>query len=127
MMVDKEARLYVGVGANQGVSSDGLTSEVVSACGIAATDVHRVSVRPHYSFIDVPEAIADQVVEKLSENEASGTGSKYYVKRAVTLSIPREGGADESQGSDQGFQSQSDAPEMSGGEGPTLLAVDETA
>jgi hypothetical protein len=125
MIVDKEARLYVGVGANQGVSGEGLTEKVVAACGIQATDVHRVSVRPFYSFIDVPEAVADQVVERLGENEVEGTGSKYYVKRAVTLSIPREGGQEESQAT-EGFSAPVESHEMSE-DGPTLLAVDETA
>ena len=125
MIVDKEARLYVGVGANQGVSGEGLTEKVVAACGIQPTDVHRVSVRPFYSFIDVPEAVADQVVERLGENEVEGTGSKYYVKRAVTLSIPREGVQEDTQAT-EGFSAPVESHEMSE-DGPTLLAVDETA
>ena len=125
MIVDKEARLYVGVGANQGVSGEALTEKVVAACGIQPTDVHRVSVRPFYSFIDVPEAVADQVVERLGENEVEGTGLKYYVKRAVTLSIPREGGQEDTQAT-EGFSGPVESHEMSE-DGPTLLAVDETA
>jgi hypothetical protein len=73
----------------------------------------------------VPEAVADQVVERLGENEVEGTGLKYYVKRAVTLSIPREGGQEDTQAT-EGFSGPVESHEMSE-DGPTLLAVDETA
>jgi hypothetical protein len=95
-----------------------------------------VSVRENYSFVDVPEAVADQVVEKLGDSSVPSTGSKYYVKRAVTLSIPREGGAEEAQGSDASFEGgesrrSHESRESHEGhhaeEGPTLLAVDDQA
>jgi ATP-dependent RNA helicase DeaD len=127
MIVDREARLYVGVGAQQGVSTEALTQKVVDVAGIQPGDVHRISVRPHYSFIDVPEAVADQVVEKLGDAEVEGKGSKYYVKRAVTLSIPREGAQEEtSAASTDEFSAPVESRDMAE-EGPTLLAVDETA
>lgn len=96
MMVDKEARLYVGAGSNQGISEEALKAQVLESCGIGAETIHRVSVRGAYSFVDVPEDVADKVVEKLSEADAPGAkGSKYFVKKAVTLSIPREPTAEE--------------------------------
>jgi superfamily II DNA/RNA helicase len=133
IVVDKEARLYVGVGATQGVSSEALTQDVINLCGLNAGDVHRVSVRENYSFVDVPEAVADQVVEKLGDSAVPATGSKYYVKKAVTLSIPREGAAEEGQASDAGYEgSESNGSHESheghhSEEGPTLLAVDDQA
>jgi hypothetical protein len=128
MVVDKEARLYVGAGATQGLSGDALTQEVINVCGLTPSDVHRVSVRDCYSFVDVPEAVADQVVEKLGDAQVAATGSKYYVKKAVTLSIPREGASEESNGTDsfEGGESHDHAHDTSD-EGPTLLAVDEGA
>jgi hypothetical protein len=96
MMIDKEARLYVGVGSNQGISEEALKEQVAASCGVGAETIHRVSVRGAYSYVDVPEAVADQVVEKLSETDAPGAkGNKYFVKKAVTLSIPREPTAEE--------------------------------
>ncbi len=157
MVIDKEARLYVGSGSKQGVSADALKEQVASACGVAAEEVHRVSVRGAYSFIDVSEKVADEVVEKLALADAPGAkGSKYFVKRAVTLSIPRdptpeelaamqsENDSDSYGGSDDGAESYEEdqrAPrarrsrrdeshdEDSGAdeEGPTLLAVDDQA
>jgi hypothetical protein len=132
-VVDKEARLYVGAGATHGVSSDALTQDVINLCGLNTTDVHRVTVRDNYSFVDVPEALADQVVDKLAESSVPSTGSKYYVKKAVTLSIPREGSAEESQQSDSGFEgtetngSHESHQAAHDAEGPTLLAVDDQA
>ena len=98
-----------------------------------------MSVRENYSFVDVPEAVADQVVEKLGDSAVPATGSKYYVKKAVTLSIPREGAAEEAHASDAGFEgSESNGSHESheshssheghhSEEGPTLLAVDDQA
>ncbi|MEY4669806.1 MAG: hypothetical protein RL518_2505 [Pseudomonadota bacterium] len=132
IVVDKEARLYVGAGATHGISSEALTQDVISLCGLNAGDVHRVSVRENYSFVDVPEAVADQVVEKLGDSSVPSTGSKYYVKKAVTLSIPREGAAEGAQ-ADGGFEG-GESHEAHGSneghqaeEGPTLLAVDDLA
>jgi hypothetical protein len=131
-LVDKEARLYVGAGATHGISGEALTQDVINVCGLNAGDVHRVSVRENYSFVDVPEAVADQVVEKLGDSSVPSTGSKYYVKKAVTLSIPREGASDEAQ-AEGGFES-GESHEAHGShegthaeEGPTLLAVDDQA
>ena len=94
-MVDKEARLYVGAGAKQGLSQDAFKEQVASACGVSSDEIHRVSVRGSYSFVDVSEKIADQVVDKLGGAEVPGKGEKYFVKKAVTLAIPREPTADE--------------------------------
>lgn len=139
MMVDKEARLYVGVGSNKGISADELKEQVISACGVQPTDIHRVSLRGAYAFVDVPEAVADQVVDKLSDTEAKGTGEKYFVKKAVTLSIPREPTAEElaamqTEHSDEDYNGNGHGDHDAHGdagsadeEGPTLLAVDDQA
>jgi hypothetical protein len=91
-----------------------------------------VSIRECYSFIDVPEAVAGQVIEKLSEHQVSGSGEKYFVKKAVTLSIPREPTAEELAASrDAGFSddahngSHASHDDGGEGEGPTMLALDE--
>jgi hypothetical protein len=118
MVVDKEARLYVGTGSNQGLSEEALKEQVASSCGVGAETIHRVSVRGAYSFVDVPEDVADQVVEKLSEADAPGTkGNKYFVKRAVTLSIPREPTAEELAALQSESQSEGDEQYGSGDEG----------
>lgn len=132
IVVDKEARLYVGAGSNQGVSQDTLKEQVLTTCGLSPSDIHRVSIRPAYAFLDVPEALADQVVEKLGAVDAGKSGEKFFVKKAVTLSIPRDPTPEElaAMQSEQRFDSRgdedsSDRHEPSDEEGPTFLAVDE--
>jgi hypothetical protein len=137
MMVDKHARLYVGAGSKQGVSSTGLTEQVVNACGVESGDVQRVSVRGSYSFIDVSEKVADQVVERLADAKA-GSGDKLFVKRAVTLSIPRDPTPEELSAMQQQSEESYGGGEREGNghrhydegegdEGPTMLAVDDQA
>jgi len=135
MVVDKEARLYVGVGSNKGMSSDELKEQVVSSCGVQPTDIHRISMRGAYAFVDVPEGVADQVVQKLGETEAKGTGEKYFVKKAVTLSIPREPTAEElaalqaedRMSADGHHEEMDHRDDRESDEGQTLLAVDDQA
>jgi superfamily II DNA/RNA helicase len=130
VVVDKEARLYVGSGSEQGVSKEAFMQKVVDTCGISASDIHRVAVRGAYTFVDVPEAIADQVVEGLS-GSTDTQGKNFFVKKAVTLSIPREGaapveGSEASFGEGAGdFDGGSSNGSMESHEGPTMLAVDE--
>ncbi len=136
MVVDKEARLYVGAGSRQGISAEKLSSDVVSLCGVAAADVHRVSVRDLYTFVDVPESVADQVIEKLSEATVGKDGEKYFVKKAVTLSIPREGAqvedseaggdiaGDHSSHSDEGGMMEEGQQGFQDDDGPTMLNID---
>jgi hypothetical protein len=84
-------------------------------------------VRGAYTFLDVPEAVADQVVEGLS-NASDSQGKNFFVKKAVTLSIPREGAAPtESSESDGGgdFEGEPSNGSIESHEGPTMLAVDE--
>ncbi len=138
VVVDKQARLYVGAGSNQGLSKDDLAQQVVEACGLEAGDVHRVSVRGAYSFVDVPEKVADQVVEKMADVAVAGKGDKFFVKRAVTLSIPRDPTPEElaamkqrdeadsyGEGSDERAHEGVYDEDAGADEGPTLLAVDD--
>jgi hypothetical protein len=100
-------------------------------CGVQASDVHRVSIRDCYSFVDVPEAVAEQVIEKLADQDVGSSGEKYFVKRAVTLSIPREGTPEElaalSDVSNGEAHNESHVGHDGGtdDDGPTMLALDE--
>lgn len=92
--VSKEARLYVGAGTKHGVVADTLKGELADSCGLDPAEIHRVIVRGAYSFVDVADGVADQVVSKFGAG-ANGDQGRYLVKRAVTLSIPREPTAEE--------------------------------
>jgi hypothetical protein len=96
-----------------------------------AAAVHRISVRESYSFVDVPDAVAGQVIDKLGAQQIAQNGERYFVKKAVTLSIPREGGAEEEmhEQADEGLAPQqpqrSERSESDFEQGPTMLSVDD--
>jgi ATP-dependent RNA helicase DeaD len=135
--VDREVRIYVGQGATQGLTVDRLVSAVVDN-GVTSDSVKRPQVRKNYSFIDVPEKVADELVEKMSETDFEG--GKFFVRKAVTLSLPRppqsrsndddrsdtsgdfEGGSEGDIGGDVDMSGNVDSQSD---DGPTLLAVDD--
>lgn len=136
VVIDKEARLYVGLGSNEGVTAEALSQQVSDACGLQDGDVHKVSVRGAYSYVDVSEEIADSVVEKLAETPVAGKDEKFFVKRAITLSIPRDPTPEELAAMTSSAEDSQDESVTDGGnevtdhgeeDGPTLLAVDEQA
>jgi hypothetical protein len=86
----------------------------------------------------VPEKVADQVIEKLGDVAVAGKGDKYFVKRAVTLSIPRDPTPEELAAMQQRDESESynegageerahegSYDDAGDDEGPTMLAVDD--
>jgi ATP-dependent RNA helicase DeaD len=136
VVIDKEARLYVGLGSNEGVTAEDLSKQVTEACGLEEGAVHKVSIRGAYSYVDVAEDIADSVVEKLGEASVAGKDEKFFVKRAITLSIPRDPtpeelaamtpSAEDSQ-DDSVTEGRDEVTDHGEEDGPTLLAVDEQA
>ena len=83
-----------------------------------------MSVKGKYAFVDVPEGVADQVIDKLSSQGIAEGGEKLFVKRAITVSITKDGGPEEvpaesesGASSDEGYEAES---------GPTMLAVDDS-
>jgi len=141
VVIDKEARPYVGLGSNEGVTAEELSKQVTSACGLQEGEVHKVSVRGAYSYVDVSEEIADSVIEKLGEASIEGKDEKFFVKKAITLSIPRDPTPEEleamnlSREEEHADRGDSDGDDFEREEmhdegqddGPTLLAVDDQA
>ena len=85
----KDLRLYVGHGTKDGVDSAKLIELVTTKAEVTADQIKRTITRDNYSFIDVAEAIAESVVAKVGEAELSG-GRKVFIRKAVTISAPRE-------------------------------------
>ena len=86
----------------------------------------------------MPEAVAEQVISKLSETEFA-KGDNYFVKKAITLSIPREGAPQQQdEGHSDSHESHdthdrhesheghegSESSHDDDGDGPNILAVD---
>lgn len=83
----RDVRVYLGTGSKTGFSEEKLRSLINEHVPGASEKIKRFSQRPAYGFVDVAEEVADEVVNKLSEVEVSG--SKLLVKKAVTINVPR--------------------------------------
>jgi hypothetical protein len=128
MLVDRDARLYVGQGTQDGLTSERLVEAIVG-CGVANDSIKRINLREGYSFVDVPEELADQVTDELATVDFKAD-SKFFVRKAVVLSIPRPGQQQASEEQSEFDDSLPPADEIAAsqevaGEGPTLLDVDE--
>jgi ATP-dependent RNA helicase DeaD len=122
--VERDARLYVGAGLSQGLSGDAISQMISEVCGVESAAIRRLSVRNKYAFVDVPEAVADQVIEKMSTQTAPQSGEKLLVKRAITVSITKEGAPEEQPAETETGDMHHDETGID--EGPTLLAVDDS-
>ena len=95
----RDIRLYIGHGANDGLDQAGVVQLITSTCRLTPEQVKRAISRALYSFVDVPETMADGVVAALSEATLP-SGAKVFVKRAVTITSPREGRPESEENSD---------------------------
>ena len=83
----RDVRIYVGTGAKEGLSEDKFRELLSQHAGGTSDKVKRFSQRECYSFVDVAEEAADEVVEKLGELDYQG--NKLLLKKAVTINVPR--------------------------------------
>ncbi len=86
----RDIRLYIGHGTKEGLDQAAVAQLVTSRCNIGADQIKRTISRALYTFIDVPEAVADSVVSTLAETPLA-SGAKMFIKRAVIITSPREG------------------------------------
>ncbi len=85
----RDLRLYFGHGSKGGFTQEKAMELITSKGELTAEQVKRTIVRDLYTFVDVPEELADTVVAKLNESEVAGVG-KVFVRKAVTITAPRE-------------------------------------
>jgi ATP-dependent RNA helicase DeaD len=74
------ARLYVNVGSAKGASQRHILSAVIEEAGIAKKLVGKIDIYDKFTFVEVPEDMADQVVDGLSGKRIKG--SRVKVERA---------------------------------------------
>ncbi len=95
----KDTRLYVATSSVQGLSKEDFEAVLSAECGLEAAEVKRFISRSAYSFVDVKEELAEQIISKL-ETATLKNGDSLIVKKATLISAPREESAsDESEGS----------------------------
>ena len=74
------ARLYVNVGSAKGASQRHILSAVIDEAGIPKKLVGKIDIYDKFTFVEVPEDMADQVVDALTDKRIKG--SRVKVERA---------------------------------------------
>ena len=74
------ARLYVNVGSAKGASQRHILSAVIEEAGIEKKLVGKIDIYDKFTFVEVPEDMADQVVDGLTGKRIKG--SRVKVERA---------------------------------------------
>lgn len=116
--VQREARLYLGLGQTDGLSPDKL-NELVGQAGFPADTVKRSTLRDSYSFVDVPEEQADEFIEKIQSVNWPGQ-DQILIKKATFINVARAERDDDagegSYGQDQDSygSTEAEAPESAG-------------
>lgn len=74
------ARLYINVGSEKGASQRHILSAVIEEAGIPKKLVGSIDIYDKFTFVEVPEDMADQVVDGLMDKRIKG--SRVKVERA---------------------------------------------
>ncbi len=74
------ARLYVNIGSAKGASQRHILSAVIEEAGIPKKMVGKIDIYDKFTFVEVPEDMANQVVDGLTDKRIKG--SRVKVERA---------------------------------------------
>jgi ATP-dependent RNA helicase DeaD len=77
------ARIHVSHGRKSGVRPADLVGAIANEAGISGRDIGSIEMGNGFSLVEIPEAVADSVVEAL-------TGAKIRGQR-VTVKLERSG------------------------------------
>lgn len=72
-------RLFVGAGRKAGIRPADLVGALASEAGIRARDLGAIEIADRYSLVEVPDAVADDVVSAM--RKATLRGQKVHVRR----------------------------------------------
>lgn len=104
----KDARMYIGMGTKEGLTQDKLIS-LLNEAGLSEIPVKRSIFRRGYSFFDIPEEKADEVITALSDRE-SVSGGPLFIRKATIISTAQQAPAEEAVASeDEGSEEQLEA------------------
>lgn len=82
----KDARIYLGVGAKHGFNREKLVG-MLGGTELNDTSIKQLSVREIYSFVDIDDSSANQMIEGLKSAEIDG--QKVLATKAITVNAPR--------------------------------------
>lgn len=108
----RDVRIYIGTSAGASFSEDKFRSLVNEHASAASDKVKRFSQRGAYSFVDIAEEAADEVVSKLAD--VAVDGNKLLLKKAATINVPRPREDRDSQASENEAVTPREATEEAG-------------
>jgi ATP-dependent RNA helicase DeaD len=73
------ARLFIGAGRQAGIRPQDLVGAIAGEAGLVGREVGAIEIADHFSFVEVPESRADQVIAALRATQIRG--KKVTVRR----------------------------------------------
>lgn len=73
------ARIYVGAGRQAGITPRDLVGAIANEAGVTGRDIGAIDVADRFSLVEVPEEVADYVIESLRDGRIKGR--RYPVRR----------------------------------------------
>jgi ATP-dependent RNA helicase DeaD len=74
-----QARVYIGAGKKANMRPADIVGAIVNEAGIAAADIGTIDIGDTFSLVELPEAVADQVISALRATKVKG--KKLTVRR----------------------------------------------
>ncbi len=71
-----QARMYIGAGRSEGVRPKDLVGAITGESNVSGKDVGVVRIGDHYSLVDVPDRVADEVMWSLRRTKIRGVKPK---------------------------------------------------
>jgi ATP-dependent RNA helicase DeaD len=66
------ATIFVGVGRSAGIRPGDLVGAIANQAGVAPRQLGKVTISPHHSLVEVPEALVDRVIRALQRTSVRG-------------------------------------------------------
>lgn len=67
-----DARLYISVGRNHNVRPGDLVGAIANEAGIKGSDIGQIDIFDRFSFVSVPNDVANQVIKTMNNNTIKG-------------------------------------------------------
>ncbi len=67
-----DARLYISVGRNNNVRPGDLVGAIANEAGIKGSDIGQIDIFDRFSFVSVPNEVAQQVIKSMNNNTIKG-------------------------------------------------------
>jgi ATP-dependent RNA helicase DeaD len=84
------ARIFVGAGRQAGIRPGDLVGAIAGETGLASSIVGAIEIADRFSLVEIPEEVADEVIEALSASKLRGQRVTVRRDRAAGPPAGRE-------------------------------------